>query len=37
MASWKTPILCEWRSPIFKDRFFLKYGNILGNGVKQNV
>jgi hypothetical protein len=25
------------RSPIFKDRFFLQYGNILGNGVKQNV
>jgi hypothetical protein len=25
------------RSPIFKDHFFLSYGNILGNGVKQNV
>jgi hypothetical protein len=25
------------KSPIFKDRFFLQYGNILGNGVKQNV
>jgi hypothetical protein len=23
--------------PISKDRFFLLYGNILGNGVKQNV